>query len=85
MTTNMLAEENVMKAIQDGPRIRFDYNRWIVARDRARGWSLHGGLGCLGVGQMWIEDSDRTASLPGYEDAPDRDSAGQFGTPEALQ
>lgn len=55
-------------------------NLHIVARDRAKGNILVGGLGVMGVGQMWSpEDSEHHASYPGYEDAPEVDSTGGFG------
>jgi hypothetical protein len=54
----------------------------VIARDRGRGRSLVGGVGFGGCGTMWYEDSPHFASKEGYEGAPERDSWGQFGTPE---
>ena len=51
---NLLAEQNVLKVLRDGPRLRSDYNTWIVARRQGR--VLVGGLGSLGVGQMWLDE-----------------------------
>jgi hypothetical protein len=77
----VLQHGNIVKAIKDGPRLRYDYSLFCVARDRARKRVLVGGLGGLGVGQEWFEEAGH-AHYPGYEDAPERDSWMGFGTPE---
>ena len=52
----------------------------VVGRDRARHRVLLGGLGCMGVGQMWFDDVERfvdgrvaydNANRPGFDDAPE--------------
>lgn len=45
---------------------------WIIARDRTLGRVFVGGLGALGVGEMWNEDSERYSDWPGYDEAPER-------------
>lgn len=67
-----LQEQNVLKAIQDGPRARTDYNVFVVARDRTARRVLIGGLGSLGVGQMWFPEQEQYVSYPGFENAPDQ-------------
>lgn len=51
-------------------RLSYDKQTWIVARDRANKKVLIGGLGCIGVGQMWI-DEDGYQEAPGFNDAPE--------------
>lgn len=66
-----LQDANILKAIQDGPRMRRDYSQFVVARNRASGGVLLGGLGALGVGQMWFNDRGQYDELPGFADAPE--------------
>lgn len=73
------AAQNISKFMADGPRLRSDYNTWIVARDRSRGYVLVGGLGCMGMGEMWCRDEPRYASYPGYAAAEELSSEGGFG------
>jgi hypothetical protein len=54
---------------------------WIVARDRARGYVLLGGLGGMGVGEMWFPDGEDMRKKEGYDQAPERNSEGGFGGP----
>jgi hypothetical protein len=69
----MLAE-NIAKAVNDGPAIRNSYNTWIAAKDSKAKRVLLGGLGCMGVGEMWFSDQSCYADYPGYADAPERES-----------
>lgn len=49
-----------------------DYEHFIVARDRQQHKVLIGGIGAVGVGQVWYDDSsDEKSMLPGWEYAPD--------------
>jgi hypothetical protein len=59
---------------------------FVVARDPARKMVKLGGLGCLGVGEMWFADSLDHQTYAGYAEAPIEDSAGGFGTvPESWK
>lgn len=80
-----LQADNIATFMAQGPGLRASYSTWVVARDRTRGRVMLGGLGGMGVGQMWSVASDRHESLPGWDDAPDRDSWMEFGTPEACE
>lgn len=66
-----LQAENIGNFIENGPRLSLSYNTWIVARDRDRGYVLVGGLGCMGVGQMWFKETERDKNRPGYDEAPE--------------
>lgn len=68
-----LQAENIDEFMENGPGLRCAYNVFVVARDRGEPAVLLGGLGALGVGQMWERESPRHKDYPGYEDAPDRD------------
>lgn len=74
-------KNNVEVFLERGPGLDSRYQTWVVARDRARGRALVGGLGGMGVGQMWCAE-DGYQDNPGFEDAPEQDSFMQFGTPE---
>ena len=67
---NALREQNVLKVLRDGPRLRTDYNTWIVARDPDAGLIKLGGLGGMGVGEMWFTETEDHKLRAGYDDAP---------------
>ena len=67
MTVDELQAENFAKFMEDGPRLRSDYNVWIVAKKDGR--VLLGGLGSIGVGQMWVDEEQHHKEYPGYNDA----------------
>jgi len=73
-TNSELLSENVAKAVSDGPRFRVDYNIWVVAKDSKNLRVKLGGLGCMGIGEMWFQDEPRYAEYPGYKEAPEQDS-----------
>lgn len=57
----------------EGPRLSWSMvgGTRVLARDRAAGRSLIGGLGVFGVGSMWWDDDEGTRLLPGFDDAPE--------------
>ncbi len=55
--------------LKHGPGLRKDYNVWVVARDPEAKRVLLGGLGGMGVGQMWFGEDDRHKEYPGYAEA----------------
>ena len=71
-TIEDMAGENLAKFIEDGPRLRYDYNVWVVARDTEGRFVILGGLGALGCGEMRFAMEERYRSYPGYEEAPVR-------------
>ena len=56
------------------------HNISLVARDRKRGRILRGGLGAMGVGQMWGTAGADDMGAPGFDTLPELDSFGGFGT-----
>ncbi len=47
---------------------------FVVARDRAKKRVLLGGLGALGVGEMWFDEDKDSPSTPGFHEAPHREA-----------
>ena len=47
---------------------------FVVARDRAREKVLLGGLGCMGVGQMWFDVTPDRETFDNFDDAPEEDA-----------
>lgn len=60
--------ENMKKFLRDGPRLRYDYHVWVKARMPGR--VLLAGLGCCGVGEMWVDEEPRHQDYLGYDDDP---------------
>jgi hypothetical protein len=77
MSTEDLQAENIAKFMQDGPRLRADYNVWIVKKDSPHNKVLLGGLGGMGVGQMWTDMLERYKSYPGFDEAPELKAEGE--------
>ena len=75
MTPEQCAENNLEVFMEQGPGLSTQYLTFIVARDRAKKRVLVGGLGGMGVGEMWFNDDPHFAAKPGYENAPDADVA----------
>lgn len=73
--------ENWQKYMEDGPRLRYDYNHWVEARRPATGEILIGGLGAMGLGSMWMTEEERHKKLPGYEDAELLEPVHESGLP----
>lgn len=73
-TTQQAAEENMAAFLEKGPGIRATTSIYVVQKDTVNKLVLLGGLGGMGVGQMWSEytDPSQYADYPGWEDAPDK-------------
>jgi hypothetical protein len=72
------AENNFREFMARGPRISLAYKTWVIGRDRKRGRVLVGGLGGLGIGEMWEPDDGLQRHDPTYETAPEMDSTSDF-------
>lgn len=66
-----LQAENFEKFLEDGPRLRADYNVWVEAKDTEHGMVLLGGLGGCGVGNMWVPLTERHKEYLGFTEAPE--------------
>ena len=57
MSIESKVSNNLAAFIQDGPRMSTRYQTYVLARDRDKKMVLVGGLGCVGVGRMWMAES----------------------------
>ena len=76
-------QHNLDTFLRQGAGLSSNYTVWIEAKDSARKRVLLGGLGGMGVGQMWAEEENCHKKYLGYNEAPQSDSYGQFGTSES--
>jgi len=76
------SSQNTTNLITNGRRLSRNRKTWVVAKDPERGYVLIGGLGAMGVGEMWFPTAPRDEEDPTYADAPVLDSRGQFGGPD---
>lgn len=61
---------NTAEFMEKGPGLRYDsYRTYVVARCPSGGTILLGGLGVMGVGEMWFTESEEHKSHPGYAEA----------------
>ena len=66
-----LQAENFEKFLADGPRLRYDYHVWVVAKDTEHKKVLLGGLGGCGVGEWWFDMEERYTEYSNYAEAPE--------------
>jgi hypothetical protein len=52
-----------------GPGLSYGYQQYVIARRPASGEILLGGLGGMGIGEMWLAESADDEALPGYAEA----------------
>ena len=69
--------ENLADVLQNGPGLRYR-SICILAKDTAHGAVLVGGLGGMGVGQMWFPETEYHKRSAGYADAPERTEGAYF-------
>ena len=63
--------ENFADFIEHGPGLRGNQHTWIVAKNTPRGMVLKGGLGVMGVGQMWMVATPSDRDNLEYATAPE--------------
>ncbi len=73
-TVAQMRAKNFDMMLRDGPRLRYDYNTWVEAKDTKSNKVLIGGLGGLGIGIMWFPMGKRHKKLPGFNEAPEKDA-----------
>jgi len=54
-------------------RLHYGSKSFILAKDTKKGLVKKGGLGALGVGEMWMSVSEKDKLDPDYELAPEED------------
>ena len=69
--TKTVKEHNAEVRKERAGRPGFDarMQTFVVARDRKLGRILLGGLGALGVGEMWFDEEPKHTTYPGYAEA----------------
>lgn len=73
-----ILRENVEDVMVRGPGLRYSMGICVLARDSIHHTVLLGGLGGMGVGQLWFIDNDDKKRLPGYHDAPEQPEGAYF-------
>lgn len=63
-------QENLADFFENGPRLSFTRNTWILAKSECGGYVYLGGLGAFGIGEMWCVASEEDRSDPEYAAAP---------------
>lgn len=75
MKLNYTLESNVREACKEAiegghPRLTYNKQSIVIARNRAAKMTFVGGLGAFGVGMMWRAEEDCDSML-GFADAPE--------------
>lgn len=69
-----LQAANLAHFMERGPGLSYGYRTWVEAKDTKNKRVRLGGLGGMGVGSMWFEETDAHKEYPGYAEAKDVDS-----------
>ena len=64
------AEKNMETFLEHGPGLKYDYETWIIYKSEDGEMVFTGGLGGMGVGQMWCPASKEDKKSKEYKDAP---------------
>jgi hypothetical protein len=74
-TPDEIQTENNRISMEKGPGLRYSYGTYVVAKDSKTKRVLLGGLGAMGVGQMWFSNASGSYNdRPGYAEAPEQDA-----------
>lgn len=68
-TVEEAIQHNWEHFMERGPALSYAYQTYVVARQPSTGRILLGGLGAMGVGQMWFSEEPEHADYPGYAEA----------------
>ena len=67
-----IKEANHAHFMKHGPGLSYGYGTYVVAKDTVNGKVLIGGLGGMGVGQMWEDiDLKHDSKRRGWDEAPE--------------
>lgn len=64
-----IQQANVEHFMERGPALSYAYSSYVVARRPSTGEVLLGGLGGMGLAQMWFQETESHVGCPGYADA----------------
>ena len=76
--------KNMQKFMRDGPGLSYDYGIVVLAVCDC-GEVLLGGLGGMGMGEMWFKWDDRNKEYPGYGEAEQKTHAGSHRWTDELR
>lgn len=68
-TVEDVKAHNMKVYMRHGPGLNGHYRTFVIARDPYTKRILIGGLGSLGVGQMWFDEKDTDRDRIGYKEA----------------
>lgn len=68
-SVEQVQRENAAHFMERGPALSRGYQAYVIARRPQDAHVLLGGLGSMGVGQMWVPETEEHQGYPGYEDA----------------
>jgi len=69
---------NQLDVMENGPGLRYGMGICILAKNAQTKQVLLGGLGGMGIGQMWAIDNEDKKRFPGYDDAPEKPIGSYF-------
>lgn len=70
-TPSQKQAENLVDFFENGPGLRGNRHTWIVAKNTPKDMVLKGGLGAIGVGQMWLAATPSDHDNLEYATAPE--------------
>ncbi len=74
-TIEQVQQENQAHFMEGGSRLSYGYQIYVVAKDTKKNKVLLGGLGAMGVGEMWFNmDVGPDSQRPGWEEALEREA-----------
>ncbi len=62
--------ENIADVLANGPGLRYTRNTWIIAKSEDGKMVFRGGLGGMGIGEMWCQVYEEDFTDPEYINAP---------------
>lgn len=67
---NAIAEKKALDVAENGPRLMYGQGIWLAAKCPTGKHELHGGLGAMGVGQMWCPANPAHRGTPEWDALP---------------
>lgn len=67
-------DHNVSDVLENGPRLSYNRKTAIVAYDPVKKRVLKGGLGAIGVGEMWMDMKDEDMAEIEAESVPQKNA-----------
>ncbi len=72
-TVEEVQQENLVYFMEHGPGLSTGYGTYVIYKNSEHKMVFLGGLGEMGVGQMWVSNDDGYCkNKPGYDEAPEK-------------